>query len=94
MRRWGRVPICKDSRPYHDLGFQNHTTLMRKARKEVFLGTEEDLQGSKIEKKNLQKTREHGFDSRVERKDDKQACFGCKNPWVGSRYKMINEDDE
>jgi hypothetical protein len=38
MRIWGRVPICKTSRPDPELGIQNHTTLLRKARKEVIHG--------------------------------------------------------
>jgi hypothetical protein len=50
MRRWGRVPICKASRPDHELGIQTHTTLLRKERKEVIRGTETDLQGSRVEK--------------------------------------------
>jgi hypothetical protein len=50
MRRWGRVPICKASRIYHELGIQTHATLLRNERKEVIQGTEEDLQGSRVEK--------------------------------------------
>jgi hypothetical protein len=50
MRRWGRVPICKASRPDHELGIQTHATLLRKERKEVIRGTETDLQGSRVEK--------------------------------------------
>jgi hypothetical protein len=38
MRRWGRVPICKASKPDHELGIQTHTTLLRKERKEVIRG--------------------------------------------------------
>jgi hypothetical protein len=41
MRRWGRVPICKASRPNHELGIQTHATLLRKERKEVISWEEE-----------------------------------------------------
>jgi hypothetical protein len=35
MRRWGRVPIYKTSRPYHELGIRTDATFLRKERKEV-----------------------------------------------------------
>jgi hypothetical protein len=36
----------------------------------------------------------HVFDSQVERREEKQARFGCKNPWEGFLNKLINEADE
>jgi hypothetical protein len=35
MRRWGRVTICKASRPNHKLGIRTHATLLRKEIKEL-----------------------------------------------------------
>jgi hypothetical protein len=57
-------------------------------------GTETDLQGSRLERTILRREEKHVFDFGVERKDEKQARFGCKKPWAGFRYKMINEADK
>jgi hypothetical protein len=59
MRRWGRVPICKASRPDHELGIQTHATLLRKERKEVIHGTEGRGRSAKKQsrKTNLEKKR-------------------------------------
>jgi hypothetical protein len=88
MRRW------KASRPDHELGIQTHTTLLRKARKEVIWGTETEGQESRVERTISRREEKHVFDSGVERKAEKQARFGNKKPWAGFRYKLINEDDE
>jgi hypothetical protein len=58
MRRWGRVPICKASRPDHELGIQTHTILLRKERKEVILWAEADLRGSRVERPISKKRKE------------------------------------
>jgi hypothetical protein len=68
MRRWGRVPISKASKLDHELGIQTHTTLLRKARKEVIRGTEADLEERKVEKTISRREESMFFDSRVERK--------------------------
>ena len=59
MRKWGRVPIYKDSRLDHELGIWNHTILLKKERKEVIRGKrqiceeEEWREKSSIEKREL-----------------------------------------
>jgi hypothetical protein len=50
IRRWGKVPICKDSRTYHELGIQTHTTFIRKERKKLILGAKTDLQEEELRK--------------------------------------------
>jgi hypothetical protein len=44
MRIWGRVPICKNSRPDHKLGIQTHTMFLRKERNEVIHGKRQILE--------------------------------------------------
>jgi hypothetical protein len=58
MRRWGRVPICKTSRPDHELGIQTHTTLLRKERKEVIRGQRQICAREQSRKTNLEKRKE------------------------------------
>jgi hypothetical protein len=94
MRRWGRVPICEASMPDHELGIRTHTTLPRKARKEIIQGIEIDLQGIRVERIISRREQKHVFNFGVERKAEKQARFGCKKPWARFRYNMINEVDE
>jgi hypothetical protein len=55
------------------------------------LGTEANLQGSRGEKKNLQKRRECGSTLDLRGKLRRKNIFGCKNPWERLLYKMINE---
>jgi hypothetical protein len=59
MRRWGRVPICKNSRPEHEMGMQTHETLLRKERKEVIHGKRKICTRKKIQETNLEKRKEH-----------------------------------
>jgi hypothetical protein len=75
MRKWGRVPIYKASRPNHELGIHTHTTLLRKPRKEVILGTKEDRKDNRVEKNISRREERRFFDSGIERKTENQARF-------------------
>jgi hypothetical protein len=50
MRRWGRVPICKEYMPEHELRIWTHETLLRNGMKGGNLGTKTDLQDRRVEK--------------------------------------------
>jgi hypothetical protein len=52
------LPICKASIPYHELGIQNNTTLLRKERKDVIRGDRGRSARRKRGENDLQKRRE------------------------------------
>jgi hypothetical protein len=94
MRRWGRVPICKASRPDHELGIQTHTTLLRKERKEVIWGTEGRSARKQSGENDLQKRRERFSTLELKGKLRSKLVLGARSHGKGFRYKMINEADE
>jgi hypothetical protein len=61
MRRWGRVPICKATKPNHELGIQTHVTLLRKEIKEVIRGDRGRSTRNYSRENNLKKRRENGL---------------------------------
>jgi hypothetical protein len=98
MRRWGRVPICKTSRPDHELGIQTHTTLLRKERKEVIWWAEE------IKKRGIVEEAEWRDQSPEERRVLATLWFegelrnklvlGARSCWQHFQSKLINGVDE
>jgi hypothetical protein len=81
MRRWGRVLICKASRPDHELGIQTNATFLRKVRKEVIQRGQRQTCKKQSREKNLEKRREHVFVTlELREKLRSKLIFGCKNP--------------
>ena len=72
----------------------NPRNLVEEGKKGGYSGDKERSARKQSRENNFQRRGEHVFDSRVERKAEKQAHFGCKKPWAGSHYKLINEVDE
>jgi hypothetical protein len=93
MRRWGRVPICKTSRPDHELGIQTHTTLLRKERKEVICGQRQICEEAESKDQSQEEKRVLAtlwFEGELRNK----LVLGARSCWQGFHSKMINGADE
>jgi hypothetical protein len=93
MRRWGRVPICKDSRPNHELGIWTHATLLRKERKEVISWAKEDMRGRRVERPISSREKKLAalwFEGELRNK----LVLGARRCWQHFQSKLINRADE
>jgi hypothetical protein len=91
MRRWGRVPICKDFIPDHEMGIHTHTIFLRKERKERIRWVEADLrERERSRKTNLQKERRVLASLSFEGELGNKLVMGVRSCWKHFHSKMIN----